>query len=866
MPDNRTWTRAGAACGGAPGWRGESAHGPGMSEDSGTTPKDPNAPEGAKDAASADAKAKKPRLRDVWQVPVLAVASAALLWGVVHAFQTKPKADLSGRFTQVEQLMEAAQYREALAVLNDAIRPHMSGDALTPDQRREFHVLRGRALARGQAEEGLDVEQNHRAIIREYLDAEGMHATLEEEDVTWLARSYTALHELPEAMERISEVHDDAERVELLKAVVESARQPAHRNDGLALEVLSELAQDLSLSRDDRLWVLTRQTELLMAEGFNDEAILKVLRSMPRLEGAPPESVGELLVLVAGAYMNQQNVDEARRYLGLAEDMLAPESETMSKVHLMRGLVEQQAGVDLGIALEQFDAVLTQFGFSSEAMPALLGAAETEAQIALAQDSVPEGAIARYTRLVDQMLNGAEDVRVSVDRVAGSLLDRAREQFDRGDAPSSLALATQAERLYSEEDTPDDVLLAIAKSQRAIADKMLATLASDGILSLAHADPVTQREARDRLVVAGAYFRRYASAVASTDANGYADSLWNASDSFDRAGDVEGAVAGFRQFIGDLPTDNRSAEARFRLAQSYQARGDLSLAAQMYEELIASRVDGHASGPYADASYVPLAQALLADDDTSNDGRAEQLLQRVLAGALGGPDTRVYREALLALGQHYYSTADVPGHAELAMEHLTQFLDRAEADPKAFEERDIDSAIYGLADSCRVSAQGIAKTLGEAMPEGLRMERDKARRERLTKAGELFAQVRDRLEHREHATALDELRLRNAYFYIGDMAFDMGKYEESIRMYDAARERYAREPASLVALTQIVAAYLALGDMDRARATNARAVAFHASLPDSVWDDPTLPMTREAWARWLDSQAKLGTFGAAETQ
>lgn len=841
-----------------------------MSEETGTTPKDATAGTAAggapAKAPAAAEKAPKPRLRDVWQVPVLALASAALLWGVVHAFQSKPKADLSVHFTEVEHMMEEAHYREALTVLNETIRPHMSGDALTPDQRRDFHVLRGRALARGQAEEGLDLEQNHRAIIKEYTDAEHMNATLDEEDHAWLARSHTALFELPEAMDRIEGITDEAERVELLKAVVEASRVPAHRNDGLALEVLSELAQDLTLSRDDRLWVLTRQTELLMAEGFNDEAILKVLRSMPRLEGAPPESVGELLALVAGAYMNQQNVDEARRYLGLAEKMLSPESGTMSKVHLMRGLVEQQAGVDLALALEQFDAVMEHFGFSGEAMAALLGGAETESQIALSQDSTPESAIVRYSRLVDQMLNGAEDERVSVDRVSGSLLDRAREQFDRGDFASSLALATQAERLYSEEGTPDAVLLAIAKSQRAIADRMLASLASDGILSLAHADPVTQREARDRLVIAGAYYRRHASAVASKDANGYADSLWNASDSFDRAGDVEGAVAGFRQFIGDLPTDNRTAEARFRLAQSYQARGDLPLAAQVYDELIASRADGQASGPYADASYVPLAQTLLADDDTSNDGRAEQLLQRVLAGALGGPDTRVYREALLALGQHYYMTPDVAGHAELAIEHLTQFLDRAQADAKAFDERDIDSAIYGLADSCRVSAAGIAKTLGEAMPEGLRMERDKARRERLAKAGELFAQVRDRLEHREHATALDELRLRNAYFYIGDTAFDLGKYDEAIRMYDAARERYAREPASLVALTQIVAAYLAMGDMDRARATNGRAVAFHASLPDSVWDDPTLPMTREAWARWLDSQTRLGTFGSAESQ
>ncbi len=829
----------------------------------------------------------KPRLRDVWQVPVLALAAIALIGGVLHAFQTKPKEKMDDRFVVAEKLIEESKYREALSHINEKIRPLMGTDKLAPDQRRQFYMMRARSLARGQAEEGLSIAKNHNAIIEEYEAAEREHTELESEDQSWLARSHTALGQLPEALQRIAAITDGAVRRELNKAVVERAMEPKFRNDGLALEVLSNLTQVADASRDDRLWVLTRQTRILVEQGFNDEAITKVLRAMPRLEGADPASVGELLATVAGAYLSEGNVDEARRYLDLAGQMLTDESSTMARVHYMRGLVEQQLGTDPRAALAEFDLVAERFEFSEDVLPSLLGASEVEAQIALSEDAVPEASLARYGTLVERLKAGDQDRRVGADRVITSLMDRNREQYDRGDFPSALAYSQLAESLTNEESVGANVLLAIARAQRALADKVLDTLKEAGILSLAHADPVSQREARDRLILSGEYFRRHATKVVSADARGYADSLWMAADSFDRAGDVDGAVDGFRQFSADLPTDVRNAEAKFRLAQSYQARGDLALAAKIYEELVASRADGQASGPYADASYVPLAQTLLADDVPENDERAERLLQQVIAGSAGGPETVVFRKAVLALGEHYYRTSEKAGNPELAIELLSQFLDRAGAkagngamiggagdgddgghneavdSALGIDAHDIDAAWYGLADCNRLSAAAIQKTLAEAMPEGIRQDRERLRRERLAEASEAFRMVRDRLDKRNRKTALDDLRLRNSYFYIADSAFDLGNFDESIRLYDAARERYSRDPASLVALTQIVAAYLAQGDVDRARSANARAVAFHASLPEAVWDDPTVPMSRLAWARWLDSQAKLGAFGSA---
>jgi tetratricopeptide (TPR) repeat protein len=101
------------------------------------------------------------------------------------------------------------------------------------------------------------------------------------------------------------------------------------------------------------------------------------------------------------------------------------------------------------------------------------------------------------------------------------------------------------------------------------------------------------------------------------------------------------------------------------------------------------------------------------------------------------------------------------------------------------------------------------------------------------------------------------MELRNSYFYLGDCAFDLGEYETAIHHYDAARERYPKDPASLVAMIQIVNAYLEMGDAKRAETANNRAKAFYASLPESVWSDPDLPMDKDDWQRWLDAMSRL---------
>jgi tetratricopeptide (TPR) repeat protein len=166
---------------------------------------------------------------------------------------------------------------------------------------------------------------------------------------------------------------------------------------------------------------------------------------------------------------------------------------------------------------------------------------------------------------------------------------------------------------------------------------------------------------------------------------------------------------------------------------------------------------------------------------------------------------------------------------------------------------------YQLADSYRQDAHAIDKTLDEGMPDHRKQALKAARIERLGKARELFEQVRRSLEAQDprRLTKLEQLQLRNAYFYLGDTDFDLRDFEGAIRHYDAAREKYPKDPASLVAMIQIVNSYLELKDYERAKTANNRAKQFYDSLPPSVWNDPDLPMDKSDWQHWLDSINRL---------
>ncbi len=464
---------------------------------------------------------------------------------------------------------------------------------------------------------------------------------------------------------------------------------------------------------------------------------------------------------------------------------------------------------------------------------------------------------------------------ISRAEVMRSVMERQREQFGVGNYEAALQLAQIAETLAPGQSTPAEVVLALAQTNRKLGDEAVHTALGEelGRLRIADLDPTTREEVKRLYLTAGDLYRRHASMIAGGDPNDYLESLWQAGVVLDMAGDLTSAAGALTDYVDNAAEDDpRRAEAKFRLGQTYEARGEYATAADYYRGLVEGTGGGAGGGANAglwgDRAIVPLARCLLSDGDDANDEDGESLLERVVEGRVVSPEAAEYRDALISLGTHYYRT-----HRQAeAIAELEQAVERYPEDPEILSVR------YRLADAYRLSAEQIEQTLKQALPQGEKIRLEDARQERLAQAKAEYARVKEGLEnerdgsgHGEGAAGrrlsrTEQVYLRNAYFYVGDCAFELGDYDGAIAYYDDARKQYGQDPSSLVAMMQIVACHVAMGRMQAARAANESARRALARFPDEVWNDPTLqlPMEKKHWERWLDSRTLLDQTASAE--
>lgn len=826
---------------------------------------------GGKSAPKPAVKPAAPRtFAEVWQVPVLALALILLVGAVVNVASKRPKPDFPGILAEIQAMVDEQAYEAALDQLNTRVLPYLDQPSITADDRRLFHTLVARTIYLWQQAATTKRIENYRSVVDEYQQAEREFAKLSPSDSAFLIDSYIALNEINEAMERSKALRDvrPALRYSLIRAMIEKTLAAGKPSQGQAAALLSDLLSETDLPRDLKTWAIAHQTRLMMEAGQTDDAIARLLRALPRLAASTTADLGGLYLALGEAYLKNNVLAEASRQFERASTLLDPTSEEMGRAQLMLGRVSE-LGKNVEDAKERYEWIIAHLADTPVSMAAQLGLAEVNAA-----RGESERALALFSELVERVKRGphATDRETTPEAVGGSLARLAEEAFNLGDAPLAHQYAVLAELLFGPDSAPTPLLKTIGMiSLKQAQDASVSAHdpdVEDGVRSAANA--VMKQYYLD----AARYFGQHATRLVLENSKDYADSLWQAADCADRGGDHEQAMTALREFRAGFPGDPRQAESIFRLAQAHQAQGELADAAALYSGLIESPE----SGRFSDDSYVPLAQAYLLDNSPDNDDRAMDLLTTVVGGSLGGPNTDNFRDALIALGELLYdkgraamaksATGEVPGGID-AGELFAQAIQRlGEAEERFPKASRIDGVRFRLADACRLSSRVIEAKLGEALPDAQRRELEKTRSDRLSQGQAMFEAVRHSLESKDarRRSALEEVLLRNAYLYGADCAFDMGDFEGAIRKYDAARDRYSGEPASLVAMVQIVNAYLRIGDAKRAATANEYARRFYASLPEAAWNDPNLPMTRRDWQRWLDATDELTRLREASAE
>ncbi|MCA9293652.1 MAG: tetratricopeptide repeat protein [Phycisphaerales bacterium] len=802
--------------------------------------------------------------RDYWQVPVLLAGAVMILLGARLWVAEAPGPDFQGALSSVDEAIAARQYDRAIEILNDPLAAFILSDAATLSDRGRYDVLSGDALYYAQKAREISLPENNERIVAYYREAREQYLTpLTPRQTANLADTLLAMGQTEEALQEVRELgpeHADV-RFGVYRAVVDQSLNQAEPlvDDKQLTQLLNEMREDPGASPEVRVWVVTQQTRMRMRGGYIEEAIERLLPEIQSLPTRQSAEAGRLFVLLAQAYFELGLTEAAKEHVSRAAGLLPTSDPAFAQGEVLQARILQVEGQPEE-ARDRFASVATRFPQTAAGVTAWLGLGEIEAELAHYRVSLDA-----YLQVIASAERGDPLGELGRDGIEASLLKQYTRLSLEGVHDTALRYAELILRLYGDNPSAAAVFR-VAEAHRARSEQLLEHVpqTADGLPDFTRIDPITMEEARSHSYKAAQLYRQHARMVALADAEASAASLWLAADGYDRAGEDIEARKAFAEYVQTRPDDVRAIEARYRLARVNQARGEYAAAVELFEKV----QELEPTSVWAYRSYVPLSQCLLLSGADHAAERAEAKLLDVLEGGLFEPDAIEFKAALVELGLLYRRTERYPEAIERLSAAMTRFPE-LQHDPQL---------LFALADANRGSGTQIADALRGTLPRSEQVRLSKLREERLIEALGEYDQVAQALDAGEkRRTDLEKLIRRNAMFYRGDCAYDLGRhlkgrdaersrtyFTEAIRFYDAAAQKYSDDASSLVAMVQIVNCHAALGNWREAKTAQVRARSRLNELPPEAFENAELPMSRAHWEEWLESTIQLEKMASAQ--
>ncbi len=362
----------------------------------------------------------------------------------------------------------------------------------------------------------------------------------------------------------------------------------------------------------------------------------------------------------------------------------------------------------------------------------------------------------------------------------------------------------------------------------------------DSLLAQAESLPATKAEAaakqgREHLRRAGRQYQQLAQLdIADRQ---YPDDLWESATCYLDGHDFLRAADLFQQYLKN--------ESRRRHATALVSLGEALLATDHLDEALAAClecIDLHSRDPATFRARLLAARASVAKGEPD---KAKKLLLENLNGESLTPASTEWRESLFDLGKLLFRE----GAYEEAIDRLREAVQRYP------DVRQSLSAQYCLAEAYTLYARQLEVKLKEDRVESTRTARARKVRELLGLALAEYRKLQEKLVRHQEAAELspvEQLMLRNCFFSTGYCLYQLQQYEDSIKAYVMATNRYQNRPEVLDAYLQIARAYRKLNKPAEARGALEQAKMVLTRLkPDASFKDTT-NASREQWTQLLD--------------
>ncbi len=806
----------------------------------------------------------------VWQLPALLLGMGLLALGVWAAMPSHEPPNVDGVLDDVSLYLEADNHEEAQAKLELV---QAEPDLATPTQLGRMYALYGdlnyRQLNKTNVPfvEPKVVHATRQKIVAYYRQSEEERASgyrLTARQLERLAETLVDLGRDEEAIGTVDRLAEGnaAQRYGIVRRMIE---RRLGREDGVSYTdvapLLERFREELRAERDQEaanrqmVWATSVHAGLWLdadpakASEFLNRHIMRLKALGLDAELAP------LYVMLARAQQAQEQYDQAMQTFEFAERMLPAHDALQAQVmlgkaqnRLSRGpAADETAAEALHLALHLFKSTVQQFPSEPSFIDALIGQSDAEAR--LGQHGQ---ALEHFELAVETLLQRTPPWDPRREKLQDTVLSHAQQAAEQNAFERALDLLTLLRPLFGEQ-VPPQIALRFAITHEMIAQQNHQAVAEEAATITPEARKLHNQQAAIHFGKSAQYYWDYARAKVGTDDKAHGDALWQAARNFDRAQLWDQAIEVYDQFVQVRGEDHRLYEAMHLLGKARMANEDYAAAINLFKELERN----HPKGRWTYESLVPLARAYAATDQFA--AARNVLIKTTTDHPAITPDSDVYKDALVELGRIYYESGreDQSNYVK-AIETLTEAVERFGREPEGATLR------YLLADANRKSVASLNQKLREqrAQRELIALQAERLRR--LEEAQIYYNQVITELEDRPEVSLspLERTYYRNAYFFQADCAFDRGQFEQAIALYDEAAKRWERDPSSLVAHVQIVNAYCEMGKYDAAKRANEKALWALERMPDEVFEDPTLPMSRRHWEDWLRWASELDLFGA----
>jgi tetratricopeptide (TPR) repeat protein len=788
------------------------------------------------------------RLSQLWQLPLLIVSIALFIFAGYLFISPGPGATIDQKIAVARHYLDVgrpdAAWQQLVRIL-DSEKPEK-------DKEAQIHLMLAESVEESQNQEKISIPANHERIIEQTELALDMGAVADANVHRRLADSDAALGRNEEAIEHYRQAiaMDSTHAISLYRKLIElQMGEQDYANADISLD---EYLRRPELTDAERAWALGQRAGILVDQRKFAEA-RKLLNDALRLD-SDPENQGLYNYQLGYCAYCEGESEDAERYLRLARDELRVGHPLDADAAYYLGRVYEDRN-DPVTASSFYEDVIMSHPDSPMAPLAQLG----------------RGICRLMQNQVDAGLNDLHELAIEMQRHAARPRDKAQAlsglhtaedlMMDNEDYQSAL-------EILALEQTLDPKPLAgfyarLGRVYEKRADQLDATIPN--------VNPTEQirltQEVRDMRSKAGDAYIVYSRKLTLDDDAGYADAMWHGVDLYDQAGNLPAVISTLDLFVAERPMDRLAPDALLRLGEACQAAGlfDKAIDAYQRNQLF------YPNSLAASKSAVPLAQAYIAKGPNYYAKAEKTLLSVVENNPRVDPSAEEFKQSLHDLALLYYRTGRYEEAVSRAQELTDRYPEDAQKPQMVFLMADSYRKSAALLDMKLASAQsaGTPDTSGAAITAGATgmpgasvdvSEVIAAKRDRLSKAAAFYDQAIDLYRTVGTSTDLDKLDLKLSYFYRADCMYDLGNYEQAIKLYDSAAFSYQNDPSSMAAYVQIVNAYIALGKPDEAKAANNRAKWMLKHMPPEAFTDDSFSMPKKYWDQWLQWSGNSGMW------